>query len=665
MRLGVTSYAFTWEVGVPGYVFAGGDAVPPERLTALGLLDRAASLGVSVLQLLDNVPLQDTASAGLLLLRDRRGRAGDLPRGRHTRIDPPHLAAYLRVAEALGSPLVRVVIDTADHHPGPDEVVSSFRAVLPAYDAIGVDLAIENHDRFESPVLVGILAAIGSARVGICLDTVNSLGALEPPDVVVAALGPHAMSLHVKDFQIRRVSHAMGFVVEGEPAGRGRLDVPWLLAELRSVGRDPNVLLELWTPPEPTESATIAKERRWARGVHRVPPGLPGRLSLRRRHHHEPMPATPPRDRSGARQVAGIRVAELLGRRTRIVAAQEVDRLSGGRVRVGEGQHLDRKPIVVADGLERREEGLEIDVALARRPAVAVRDLHVSHTAGRGPERLGRMGVLDVHVKRIRHEPDRGMADAIDDVDAVGQDAVDEIELVAIDRLDDEVDTELSRVVADGPDAVDESIHAGRPVGIFVEATTNATDIDATGVELDGEVDQLEQDAHGTASHGGIRAGQPGALLGIDATRRDRRDAQSVVGQQRRHDRGADVAGPTKGQLDAVVAESGDLGDGGLKVVTEDDEGRRTGVVRSDGQGESHAVTSSAADVLTAHQPGWSAAIRQTLYRRGPVSLVCMAEGASCKLDYWSTGHPVYHTGPQGGASNPSWEPVGASDGRG
>ena len=52
--------------------------------------------------------------------------------------------------------------------------------------------------------------------------------------------------------------------MEGEPAGRGRLDVPWLLAELRAVGRDPNVLLELWTPPEPTESATIAKERRWA-----------------------------------------------------------------------------------------------------------------------------------------------------------------------------------------------------------------------------------------------------------------------------------------------------------------------------------------------------------------------------------------------------------------
>ena len=215
MRLGVTSYAFTWEVGVPGYVFAGGDAVPPERLTAMGLLDRAASLGVSVLQLLDNVPLQDTASASLRLLRDRADRLGISLEVGTRGIDLPHLGAYLRVAEALGSPLVRVVIDTADHHPSPDEVVSSLRAVLPAYDAVGVDLAIENHDRFESRVLLGILAGISSSRVGICLDTVNSLGALEPPDVVVAALGPHAMSLHVKDFQIRRVSHAMGFARGG------------------------------------------------------------------------------------------------------------------------------------------------------------------------------------------------------------------------------------------------------------------------------------------------------------------------------------------------------------------------------------------------------------------------------------------------------------------
>ena len=50
-------------------------------------------------------------------------------------------------------------------------------------------LAIENHDRFNSTTLVEILERIDSDRVGICLDTVNSFGALEGPEVVLENLG--------------------------------------------------------------------------------------------------------------------------------------------------------------------------------------------------------------------------------------------------------------------------------------------------------------------------------------------------------------------------------------------------------------------------------------------------------------------------------------------
>jgi sugar phosphate isomerase/epimerase len=56
----------------------------------------------------------------------------------------------------------------------------------------------------------------------------------------------------------------MGFAIEGTPAGRGRLDVPWLLRTLKEAGRDPNAILELWTPPEPTVEKTVAREDAWA-----------------------------------------------------------------------------------------------------------------------------------------------------------------------------------------------------------------------------------------------------------------------------------------------------------------------------------------------------------------------------------------------------------------
>jgi sugar phosphate isomerase/epimerase len=261
----VTSYAFTWEIGIPGFEFPEpGSGAPVESLSAVGLLDRAASLEVGVVQVLDNLPLHTASPEELHGLRRRADSLGLALEVGTKGIDPQHLRAYLGVALELGSPFVRVVVDTVTLHPSPDEAVATLREVLPAYDAAGIGIAIENHDRFSSAVLLSVLERLGNPRVGICLDTVNSLGALEGPEIVVGTLGPRTVSVHVKDFEVRRARHAMGLIVEGEPAGRGRLDIPWLLSRMRGLGRDPNVLLEVWTPPERTLAATIAKERRWA-----------------------------------------------------------------------------------------------------------------------------------------------------------------------------------------------------------------------------------------------------------------------------------------------------------------------------------------------------------------------------------------------------------------
>lgn len=80
---------------------------------------------------------------------------------------------------------------------------------------------------------------------------------------MLRAIGRFVVNLHVKDFRVTRLSHKKGFVVEGCPAGRGRLDVPALLANLQAHGRDPNAVLELWPPPEPTPDVTITKEAAW------------------------------------------------------------------------------------------------------------------------------------------------------------------------------------------------------------------------------------------------------------------------------------------------------------------------------------------------------------------------------------------------------------------
>ena len=257
MKLGISSYTFTWAVGVPGHL-------PAQPLTALGLLRQAQALGVSLVQVCDNLPLprlspmeldQFTTFAHAHQIAIEVGTRG---------IGADNLLAYLVLARRFKAPFVRVVVDAYGHQPSPDETVSQLRPVVAKFAEAGVKLAIENHDRFTSATLAGIIEALGPQHAGICLDTANSLGALEGPEVVVKSLAPYALNLHVKDFTMQRVSSQMGFVVNGCVAGQGRLDVPWLLDQLRAAGRDVNAILELWTPFGAALSDTLARERAWA-----------------------------------------------------------------------------------------------------------------------------------------------------------------------------------------------------------------------------------------------------------------------------------------------------------------------------------------------------------------------------------------------------------------
>jgi sugar phosphate isomerase/epimerase len=230
----------------------------------LDLLDRAASLGVRVVQVADNLPLHYLGAAELEGL-SRRAAQLELELEVGTRgIGNGNLDTYLHLAERLGSRILRVIVDAGGHEPDQDEIVHTVGQLVPALERAGVSLAIENHDRLPVETLARVCERVDSANVGICLDTVNSLGSAQGPELVVSVLAPWTVNLHVKDFVIRRAKHTMGLVVEGCPMGEGRLDLPWLLAELVGHGRDPNVILEMWTAPEESVAATIAKEQTWA-----------------------------------------------------------------------------------------------------------------------------------------------------------------------------------------------------------------------------------------------------------------------------------------------------------------------------------------------------------------------------------------------------------------
>jgi sugar phosphate isomerase/epimerase len=257
MQLGVSSYTFTWAIGVPGHL-------PARPMTAPDLLNRTAELGIGLVQVADNLPLDRLSRQALDALEAQAVSLGIAIEVGTRGMGLDHLRVNLNLAQRFRSPILRIVIDTASHRPEEDEVVGVLREFIPDLERANIILAIENHDRFETRVLVRIMERLASDQIGICLDTANSFGALEGPEAVVDRLGPWVVNLHVKDFSVRRAGHMMGFIVEGRPAGQGQLKIPWLIDAIRRRGRDPNAILELWTPPESTLTETILKEAAWS-----------------------------------------------------------------------------------------------------------------------------------------------------------------------------------------------------------------------------------------------------------------------------------------------------------------------------------------------------------------------------------------------------------------
>jgi len=230
------------------------------------LLTRAAILKVSVVQIADNLPLDLLDSTELNNARDRATKLGLTIEVGTRGVEPDRLLRYLEIAKILNAGLVRTLISCPDRRLSLEEAEPQLRQVLPKFAESRVILGLENYEAHRCIDLANLVRRLESDYVGVCLDTVNSLGALEPPEYVIETLAPLTVNLHVKDFVIERVHSKMGFTVRGVQAGCGMLDVPSVLKQMPS--QDISVILEHWPPLESSIDDAIALEQEWAaRGV--------------------------------------------------------------------------------------------------------------------------------------------------------------------------------------------------------------------------------------------------------------------------------------------------------------------------------------------------------------------------------------------------------------
>jgi len=255
MKAGISSYTFTWAIGVPG-------KEPEHPMTVYHLLEKAVELGADVVQIADNLPLDQFSQTELLKIRNM---AEDL----HLNIEAgarkmtfENLEKYVELAVFFHSPILRFVIDGKDYIPDLEEIHAVIKKAVPLLEGNKVTLAIENHDRFKAAEFAEMVYRSDSRHVGICLDSVNSMGAGEGLETVIDKLAPLTVNLHVKEFSVNRIYHQMGFIIEGCPLGQGMLPVRELVQKVSSHCH--SAILEQWTPPEESIEKTIVKEAFWA-----------------------------------------------------------------------------------------------------------------------------------------------------------------------------------------------------------------------------------------------------------------------------------------------------------------------------------------------------------------------------------------------------------------
>ncbi len=162
-----------------------------------------------------------------------------------------HLATGIRVAQALGSPVFRVILGGADDRKTEGgirariaDTVKVLKASEKAAKNAGVKIAVENHaGDLHSWELVDLIEAAGQDFVGANIDSGNAVWTLEDPMDVLERLGPYTICSSLRDDMIWESPD--GATIAWTAAGEGLID--WKKYTARWAELCPNVPIMIET----------------------------------------------------------------------------------------------------------------------------------------------------------------------------------------------------------------------------------------------------------------------------------------------------------------------------------------------------------------------------------------------------------------------------------
>jgi sugar phosphate isomerase/epimerase len=141
-----------------------------------------------------------------------------------------HLALGIRVAKALGSPVIRVVLGTGKDRETEGGIEARIADTVKVCKALrsqavdsGVKIAVENHaGDMQSWELVSLIEQAGKDYVGANIDSGNAAWTFEDPLSNLEILGPYVVTTSLRDSAIWE--YAEGAKVQWTAMGEGVVD---------------------------------------------------------------------------------------------------------------------------------------------------------------------------------------------------------------------------------------------------------------------------------------------------------------------------------------------------------------------------------------------------------------------------------------------------------
>jgi len=161
-----------------------------------------------------------------------------------------HLTLAIRSAQALGSPVIRVVLGMAEDRKTEGGIEARIADTVKvckacrsrALDA-GVKIAVENHaGDMQAWELVSLIEAAGKDYVGANLDSGNACWTLESPLENLKTLAPYALTTSLRDSMIWESEN--GAKVQWTAMGEGCVDLKAYFAEFARLCPDVPVHIE-------------------------------------------------------------------------------------------------------------------------------------------------------------------------------------------------------------------------------------------------------------------------------------------------------------------------------------------------------------------------------------------------------------------------------------